>query len=66
MNPVDLNENITFMNMAPLSLKILFTIFKKSTNSSPIRLRSLFHDMSFSIPLHAIEKAKVALSHHFD
>jgi len=35
------------MDMAPISLKKLFTRFEKTTNPSPVRLYRLFHDMPF-------------------
>jgi len=46
------------MDMAPRSLKTLFTSFEKPANPTPVRLYYLFHDMSFLIPLHAIEKTR--------
>ncbi len=49
-------KNVTFMDMAPRSLKTLFTSFEKPVKPSPAWLCNLFHDMSFRIPLHAIEK----------
>jgi hypothetical protein len=48
------------MDMAPMSLKTLFTSFEKPIKPSPIRLCSLFHDMPFLIPLHTIEKTRIS------
>jgi len=52
------SKNVTFMDMAPRSLKTLFTSFEKPVKSSPVRFYCLLHDMSFLIPLHAIEKIR--------
>jgi len=35
------------MDMAPMSLKKLFTSLEKPINARPVRLYCLFHDMSF-------------------
>ncbi len=56
-----INKFITFMDMAPRSLKTLFTIFEKTVKASPVRFYCLLHDMSFLIPLHAIEKKQDAI-----
>jgi hypothetical protein len=56
------NQNITFMDMAPRSLKTQFTSFEKLVKPSPVRLYCLFHDMSFLIPLHAIKKNNILLN----
>jgi len=51
-------ENITFMDMAPMALIKLFTSFATASNPGTASLYHLFHDMSFRIPLHAMEKAR--------
>jgi len=39
-------KGFPFHDMAPMSLKKLFTSFEKPINPSPIRLYGLFYDMS--------------------
>jgi hypothetical protein len=55
---ININKFVTFMDMAPMSLKTLFTSSENPVKPRPARLYSLFHDMSFNIPLHAMEKIK--------
>jgi len=42
-------KNVTLMDMAPMSLKKLFTSFEMSANPATRRLRRMFHDMPRSI-----------------
>jgi len=51
-------KGFPFHDMAPMSLKKLFTFFQKPTNPTTAKLHRLFHDMSFLIPLHDIKNIR--------
>jgi|GEM_PF-3171662 len=52
----NLRKNVTFTDMAPMSLKKLFTNLERPPNPSTAKLHQLLHYMSFNVTRHATVK----------